>query len=294
MSCAAGIAHGLHGNFLGRAMMGPWYPLGHLVSCNDYGAAYPAAVMAIKPKLRPAFQSIADDIREHCDGWLQKLPRNNSPRLVSEIPTSILNGEIDPHGGDLRTPQLVTGLKHAYVYTVRGRGHEQLGPCADSIVEQFLEDPTRTPDASCLTNVQQIAFATQKPNPATVVFVVTSAIGTPTQFAGEWKVELQYPGQPLIFELKTEGMTLTGIVRPPRAGVQPLEIFDGKIEGTTITFKFKSPDGQRTVTLTGILSSDEIAFRREVEGPSRTRGTGFFGAAGPQTFTAKRTPKRPD
>jgi hypothetical protein len=87
---------------------------------------------------------------------------------------------------------------------------------------------------------------------------------------------------------------VTGMMRPPRTGPQPIEIFDGRVDGNTMTFKFKSPDGQRTITLIGKLSGDEITFRREVEGPSRTRGTGFFGAAGPQTFTAKRTSKRPD
>ncbi|HEV8366421.1 MAG TPA: alpha/beta hydrolase [Pyrinomonadaceae bacterium] len=281
---------------LGSGMMGPWYPLGHLVNCNDYGAAYPASVVALKSKLRPAFRTIADDIREHCDGWLQQLPRNNQPRLVSGIPTLILNGEIDPHGGDLRTSELVTGLKHAYVYEVRGRGHESLGSCSDSVVERFIEDPTRVPDASCLTNVQQIAFATQKPNPTTLVFFITSTIETPTQFAGEWKVELQFPGQPLIFELKTDGSTLTGVLQPPRAGLQPIEIFDGKIDGNTMTFKFKSPDGQRTITLIGTLSADEIAFRREVEGPAPggRPGISLFGPAGPQTFTAKRKSKGPD
>ena len=62
-----------------------------------------------------------------------------------------------------------------------------------------------------------------------------------------------------------------------------------------MTFKVKSPDGQRTLTFEGNLTGDQIVFHREVEehgAPTRTPG--FFGATGPRTFTAKRTSKRPD
>jgi hypothetical protein len=125
------------------------------------------------------------------------------------------------------------------------------------------------------------------------VFKITSAGESPSQFAGEWKADVQLPAQSGIFELKADGTMLTGIVRPGSTGAQPIAILDDKIDGDTITFKFKSPDGRRTITSIGTLNGDEIAFRRGVEGPSPDGpGRGLFGAAALPTFTAKRTTKR--
>jgi pimeloyl-ACP methyl ester carboxylesterase len=276
---------------LGAGMMAPWFPLGHLVDCNDAGADYPAVVSASKQKLRPAFQMVADDIREHCEGWVLRPARNKRKNFVTDIPTLVLNGEIDSHGTDLRTQKLAAALKHAYVYEVRGRGHESLGSCADSVVEQFIADPTRAPDASCLANIQQIAFVTQEPESPTLVFIITPDAGVQTPFAGEWKAALPAGA---VVDLKTNGITLTGTIRPKTAGPEPIVIFDGRVNGNTVTFKFKSPDGQRTITLIGTLTGDQIMFRREVEvyGPPGRPRPGLFGNAGPRTFTASRTTKR--
>ena len=278
---------------VGAGRMEPWYPLGHLVGCNDYDANYPAAEAAAKQKLGPAFKAIADDIREHCDGWLLRLSRNKQSRLVSDIPTLIMNGEIDPHGSDLLAQKLAAGLNHAYVYTVRGRGHESLGPCAEAVVQRFLEDPTHAPDASCFANVPTLSFATRKAE-APLVLVITAAADVQTPFAGEWEAEVPVPlGRSFAIELKTDNTTVTGVIRRLPGPAEPMQIFDGKLNGNTMTFKTKSPDGLRTITFVGTLTGDEIAFRRQIEQQGApTRPTpGFFGSAGPERFTVTRRRK---
>jgi pimeloyl-ACP methyl ester carboxylesterase len=146
--------------FVGDGLMRPYHPLDHLVGCNDYGADYPDAVTRIRPQLRAPFQSIADDIREHCNGWFDRLYFRKDLTVPGDIPTLMLNGEIDPYGTDWRSRQLAVGFTHAYVHDIRGRGHEPLGSCAQSIVEAFLREPSRAPDVSCIADVPSITFVT--------------------------------------------------------------------------------------------------------------------------------------
>jgi hypothetical protein len=76
-----------------------------------------------------------------------------------------------------------------------------------------------------------------------------------------------------------------------RRNAETLQVFDGRIDGTTMTLKFKNPGGGRTITLTGQLQGDEISFTRQVDvAPGGALGgQGFFGARGARTFTARRT-----
>jgi pimeloyl-ACP methyl ester carboxylesterase len=147
---------------VGDGRMDPFHPLTHLVGCNDYGADYPDAVDRIRPQLRPAFQSIADDLRERCSGWFERLMFRRDLTIPGDIPTLMLNGEIDPHGPDWHSRQLATGFTQAYVHDIRGRGHEALGPCAQSIIDQFLLQPAREPDASCIVEVPPLTFVTDR------------------------------------------------------------------------------------------------------------------------------------
>jgi hypothetical protein len=80
---------------------------------------------------------------------------------------------------------------------------------------------------------------------------------------------------------------LTGSVTVCR-GTVPL--YDGRIVGAVITFKAKSLDGQRILTVTGKASGSDIVFTREVEVlPGGNAGPpNLFGANSPKTFTAKR------
>ena len=80
-----------------------------------------------------------------------------------------------------------------------------------------------------------------------------------------------------------------------------VEIYDGTIDGNTITFKCKSLDGDRTISFRGVINRDEIAFTwtkqvRDGGVPVAPAGSevnpakGTFGASTPPQFTAKRVP----
>ena len=123
------------------------------------------------------------------------------------------------------------------------------------------------------------------PKPAPMVgLVVTAAENTATAFAGTWATDFQ--GQASV-DLTANGTKLTGTIKGTAATAQ---IFDGRIDGNTMTFKVKSPDGDRTITFTGTVTGNEIDFTRDVEvvaggGPG---GLGLFGALGPRRFSASR------
>ncbi|HSP68571.1 MAG TPA: PQQ-binding-like beta-propeller repeat protein [Bryobacteraceae bacterium] len=71
-----------------------------------------------------------------------------------------------------------------------------------------------------------------------------------------------------------------------------IEISDGRIEGSTITFQCKSLDGDRTTAFTGRINGDTIAFEWDLRvregGNGPDPNNGMFGASAPHRFTAKR------
>jgi hypothetical protein len=88
-------------------------------------------------------------------------------------------------------------------------------------------------------------------------------------------------------DLKADGTKLTGTIK---AQTQTLEIFDGRIDGNTMTFKVKTPDGDRTITFTGTVTGNEIDCTRDVEvvAGGRPGGQGLFGVGGAPRFSARR------
>jgi acetyl esterase/lipase len=128
-----------------------------------------------------------------------------------------------------------------------------------------------------------------------VPIVITAVGNSTTAFAGRWHTSFLTSGG-ITAQLKADGSTLSGsfdfeegaAVAQGRAG--SAAIYDGRIDGNTVSFKVKSPDGERTITFTGTLKGDEIAFTREVEvrPGGFPGGQGIFGAAGPRTFAARK------
>jgi len=106
---------------------------------------------------------------------------------------------------------------------------------------------------------------------------------------GLWEVEDQPAWG---FELMVNGTTLTGKVRQ---GGQEILILDGTVAGDTVTFKAKSPDGDRTITFIGTMTDDVITFKRTVEivEGGAQGGAGLMGGTnGPTEFRARRALER--
>jgi hypothetical protein len=123
---------------------------------------------------------------------------------------------------------------------------------------------------------------------ALMVVCVTGALSAqqpaPTGPAGTW--EIDETNWAIVLELN--GSTLSGKVMQ---GAQEFEIYDGKVDGSTVTFKAKSPDGDRTITFVGKVDGDVIAFTRQVEireGGAPGGNALMGGPNGPAEFVARR------
>ena len=95
------------------------------------------------------------DIRDYCAVWnIEPLSADVSAPVISDVPTLILSGEFDPNtppsGGSL----VAETLSNSYAYTFPGISHNVLSNslCAQSILLDFLDDPTQEPDASCIAD----------------------------------------------------------------------------------------------------------------------------------------------
>lgn len=121
---------------------------------------------------------------------------------------------------------------------------------------------------------------------AACLVVASSSLLMQSGAAATWRAD----GLPWTIELAVDGTRVTGTVDQDGDGVDPATILDGEITGTTIRFKARSGDGDRTIAFTGVLSGDEITFTRvvDVRAGGQVGGRGVFGGLGPAQFTVRR------
>jgi len=112
-----------------------------------------------------------------------------------------------------------------------------------------------------------------------VLMMATPALAQ-NAVGGKWSGEVQGGRGPqqLTLTLKADGDTLTGSLTGGRGG--EVQIKDGKISGSTITFKSTQMGrgGEINLSWSGTVKGDEIAMTRTVEG----------GQGQSQEFTLKR------
>jgi pimeloyl-ACP methyl ester carboxylesterase len=269
---------------VGDGRVNPYFPLGHLVEC---GSSEATRENSIRGELKEPFHVLADDERGQCDYWLPRRRVSLAPSARSAIPTLIMMAQFD-----FRTPlageRLAPALDHAYVYTMPGETHEEWmpTPCHASIVSQFLVNPSRAPDATCIEAVPPLVFEPNAVASPNVTFAIAAAGEVKNVFAGRWTGEVVGLGRMITFDLKIDGSRVTGTVT---AGPDKWEIDDGSIDASTMTVATKSPDGQRRIVFTGTVRGDEIEFVREIIVPAGApSGVGLFGVSGPRGFTARR------
>jgi len=93
--------------------------------------------------------------------------------LTSDIPTLLLSGQFDPATPPYFADAVAAGLSTSYNYVIPGAGHVSSldNSCANSIVRDFLADPTTEPDSSCLAAG---AFAFNTPTTEIALVPVTN------------------------------------------------------------------------------------------------------------------------
>jgi hypothetical protein len=129
------------------------------------------------------------------------------------------------------------------------------------------------------------------PTPPTPLRPVTQ----PVDVTGRWE-SLQWNLDIWYLNLTSSGGQLSGTAgvmagAPERQAMSNMRpIYDGKIEGNTVSFKAKSQDNVRTMTFVGKAQGDEIVLSRGVELPSggAVGLNVIFGVYAPNSFVARR------
>ena len=106
---------------------------------------------------------------DECAAW--KVPAvNAASRAATAIapPTIVFHGAYDPTTSTSDTQQVVTELQHGFEYEVPGvstyptyvnpANQSTASQCAFTIRNNFLDDPSRVPDSSCLASATGAAF----------------------------------------------------------------------------------------------------------------------------------------
>jgi hypothetical protein len=125
---------------------------------------------------------------------------------------------------------------------------------------------------------------------STVAFTITARGSEHAAFAGEWIADVPGAQNEIVIKLTLEANRVSGDLL--QGTLRVLKV-DGTVTGNRLVFSALMPVGNRTVTLTGTLTGDEIAFVRTVKINERGApgGRGFFGVDGAPSFVARRTGK---
>ena len=126
---------------------------------NEYLAPYGRTEGAY-PEIARMLAPGAESIQASCDVWdVEPLGDERYTPVTDTIPTLILSGELDPVTPPENGAVVAEALPDAYAYTFPGVGHGAFtkSACSISIVAQFLDDPTRAPDATCIEDME-LAF----------------------------------------------------------------------------------------------------------------------------------------
>lgn len=111
--------------------------------------------------LRPEIGETArDDIQSYVDAcarWqVELLPPSVDAPVVSDIPTLLLSGRFDPITPPAFAAAAAAGLSNATVLVdpTASHGVAFFNPCVNGIISDFLDDPTVSPDSSCLAALE--------------------------------------------------------------------------------------------------------------------------------------------
>ena len=131
-----------------------------LINCADHatsGAVYRRTLDSVNAVARPPFRRVFD---RECELWLPHLRDEPMPAPVrSGIPTLILTGAFDDRTPTELARRIAGTLRHVLV-EFPDEGHDtRPSACHADVVAQFLENPTRKPDTSCVAAIAPIPFA---------------------------------------------------------------------------------------------------------------------------------------
>ncbi|WP_298006651.1 MULTISPECIES: alpha/beta hydrolase [Anaerolinea] len=142
------------------------YGMYHSVVCSEDGRAdlnrYDYS--RIRPELRKDVDVSNRAFLKLCQDWgVSPLGSEAEEPVSSDIPTLIFNGRFDPITPPEYGEMVAKYLRRVYSFTFPNTGHGAFSSndCANQIMLEFVKDPDREPDASCLAN-QRMDFVTPR------------------------------------------------------------------------------------------------------------------------------------
>jgi pimeloyl-ACP methyl ester carboxylesterase len=139
--------------FAGRAVRA-------LINCYDsYGPEYRRTLQRVNSRARAPFRRV---VNRECEDWLPRFaePPARTP-VKSDIPTLILTGHFDDRTPTEHARRIAATLRRSYLVEFPDEGHDvRPGDCHLKVIAQFLDDPTRKPDTSCVATLPPLPFAT--------------------------------------------------------------------------------------------------------------------------------------
>jgi pimeloyl-ACP methyl ester carboxylesterase len=266
--------------------------LTNLVMCFDTAGTseYRRAIVEVKKALKEPFRSLVND-DAMCSHFLKRFADSADQQFVrSDIPTLILTNEFDDRTPTDHGRRIAASLKRAYIYELPGLGHA-LTPegCFDTVALSFLKNPTRSPDAGCVSAMPRVRFETQRLERPMLFFTIASTEAALSPFAGRWEAPFANAPRPFNFSLTIADRQLTGSITAG-GGALTVPVLEGTSDAGTLMFRVKSPAGGRIITFTGNVEGDTILFRRDVLVPpgGEPGGNALWGTDGSRTFMARR------
>ncbi|MCL4869260.1 MAG: alpha/beta fold hydrolase [Anaerolineae bacterium] len=122
---------------------------------GDYERVERAVVGQIPEELEAGLLQSVFDLTTMCAFWNPRSSVDNSP-VRSSVPTLILAGQYDVATPVYWAHLTAQTLTNAYVYEFPGAGHSLLTDvdCAMEITAQFLSNPSRQPNGSCIAAIE--------------------------------------------------------------------------------------------------------------------------------------------
>jgi pimeloyl-ACP methyl ester carboxylesterase len=130
------------------------------VAFNDEETALdnvPAKPAVLHDNSVNAIQSTFSD----CQTWGVKAANKiEAQPVVSDIPTLVVAGELDPITPAKWAKSAASHLKNSFYYVFPGGGHGviDLDECTQGIMQTFLDDPTQQPDDACVSDISEPAW----------------------------------------------------------------------------------------------------------------------------------------
>jgi pimeloyl-ACP methyl ester carboxylesterase len=124
------------------------------VVCSERGDSDPNTIRmsGFNPRLVRTELKGAQEMIEMCKNWnIELLPRDVLEPVKSDVPTLLLSGDFDPITPPAFATQVAAGLSRANLVTFPRGAHGQAfeSPCANEIIESFLNNPMAALNLSC-------------------------------------------------------------------------------------------------------------------------------------------------